>query len=431
MNVLNNCKRKLASITFIASLLPWAGVHGTTEIDMIAAVINNDVIMQSELITEITDVRDQLQRQNAAIPAAGLLQGEVLDQLILELLQLQEAERLGIEVSDTMLNNAMANIAQNNKLTLPQLHKAIVANGNSVASFRSDIQRKMTIDEVSKIAIKRRIKVSEKEIDLFLDSQQGQELADTEYLLSHIMIAIPTQATQQQVDDTEAKLQQLQAEIAEEVDFASLASKYSSANNAASGGSLGWRKASQLPALFAKAIANMKVGEISQPVRNSSGYHLIKIIEQRGLAVQQVQQTKANHILILSNDIRSAADTKILVDDIYQRLQTGTDFYKLARSFSDDANTALNGGDMGWLNPGQVPNFMQTQLDTLGDNEISAPFKGPSGWHILQVSERQTKDVGYNMLRNKARTALYDSKFAGEMETWLRELRNQAYIEIR
>ena len=176
MNVLNNCKRKLASITFIASLLPWTGVHGTTEIDMIAAVINNNVIMQSELITEITDVRDQLQRQNAAIPAAGLLQGEVLDQLILELLQLQEAERLGIEVSDTMLNNAMANIAQNNKLTLPQLHKAIVANGNSVASFRSDIQRKMTINEVSKIAIKRRIKVSEKEIGPTQPNQKALRL---------------------------------------------------------------------------------------------------------------------------------------------------------------------------------------------------------------------------------------------------------------
>ena len=431
MNVLTNCKRKLALATILASFLPWSTIQAATDVDVITAVVNNDVIMQSELNAEMATVRSQLQRQSTAIPEQDVFQTQVLEQLIIELLQLQEADRLGVKVSDTMLNNTMANIAKNNNLSLPQLHQAIVNNGQTVAAFRDEIQRSMTIEEVSKIAVKRRIKVSEKDIDLFLESQQGQDLADNEYLLSHILVAIPAQATEQELNSANEKLAALQAELANNADFTSLVIKYSDANNALDGGSLGWRKISQLPALFADTVAQLKANEVSQPLRNASGYHLVKVMEQRGVAMQKIEQTKANHIMVLSNEIRSAADTKELIDDIYARLQQGTEFYKLARSFSDDDNTALKGGDMGWISPGQLPAFMQQQLDALGDNEFSAPFAGPNGWHILQVGERQTKDVGQNILRNKARTALHDGKFAGELENWLRELRNQSYVEIR
>lgn len=431
MNVLTNCIGKLATATLLASLLPWSTIQAATDVDIITAVVNNDVIMQSELDTKMSELRAKYQRQNTALPEPSIFQTQVLEQLIIELLQLQEADQLGVQVSDTMLNNAMANIAKNNNLSLPQLHEAIVKSGQTVANFRAEVQRSMIIDEVSKIAVKRRINVSEKEIDQFLESQQGQELADTEYLLSHILIATPAQATQQQIDAAKSKLAALQAEIDSGADFTSLASKYSDANNALEGGNLGWRKVSQLPALFAAPVAKLAVDEVSPALSNASGYHLVKVMQKRGIATQQIEQTKANHILVLSNEIRSVEDTKALVDDIYSRLQQGTEFYKLARSFSDDANTALKGGDMGWLNPGQLPKYMQGQLDALAAQEISAPFKGAKGWHILQVVQRQTKDVGQNILRNKARTALHDGKFAGELENWLRELRNQSYVEIR
>ncbi len=431
MNVLTNCKRILATATLLTSLLPWSTIQAATDIDVIAAVVNNDVIMQSELDAEMSVVSSQLQRQNMAIPELDVFQDQVLEQIIIELLQLQEADKLGVKVSETMLNNAMANIAKNNNLSLPQLHQAIAKNGQTVAGFRAEVERSMTVEEVSKIAVKRRIKVSEKDIDLFLESQQGEALADNEYLLSHILIAIPAQATEQQLNTANEKLASLQAEIDSGADFTSLAIKYSDANNAFEGGSLGWRKVSQLPALFSDTVTQLEANEVSQPLRNTSGYHLVKVIQLRGLAIKQVEQTKANHILVLSNEIRSAADTKELIDDIHSRLQQGTEFYKLARSFSDDANTALKGGDMGWLNPDQLPSFMQRQLDALAENQLSEPFEGPSGWHILQVSERQTKDVGQNILRSKARAALHDGKFAGELENWLRELRNQSYIEIR
>jgi len=431
MNVLTNYKRKLATATLLASFLPWSTSQAATDVDVITAVVNNDVIMYSELDTKMSELRAKYQRQNTVLPEPNIFQTQVLEQLIIELLQLQEADQLGVQVSETMLNNAMANIAKNNNLSLPQLHQAIAQSGQTVANFRAEIQRNMTIDEVSKIAVKRRIKVSEKEIDQFLASQQGQELADTEYLLSHIFIATPAQATQAQVDVAKDKLAALQAEIDSGADFTGLASKYSDANNALEGGSLGWRKVSQLPELFAAPIAKLAANEVSPPLRNASGYHLVKVIEQRGIAIQQVEQTKAKHILVLSNEIRTAADTKALIDDIYSRLQQGTEFYKLARSFSDDANTALKGGDMGWLSPGQLPQYMQNQLDDLAEQAFSAPFQGAKGWHILQVAERQTKDVGQNVLRNKARTALHDGKFASELENWLRELRNQSYVEIR
>jgi peptidyl-prolyl cis-trans isomerase SurA len=431
MNVLTNCKYKLASCLMAVTLLPWQAGQAATDIDFIAAVVNNDVIMESELALELASVSRELERQQSIVAPVDVLREKVLEQLILELLQLQAADRLGVGISETMLNNAMANIAKNNQLTIVQLHQAIVNDGQTIAGFREQIQRTMTIDEVGKIAVKRRINISEKEIDQYLASQQGAALSDTEYLLYHIFISVSEQASELQQQAAEKKLNDVQQALAEGDDFSSLAITYSDANNALSGGSLGWRSLSQLPSLFSDSVAQMQAGEISQSLRNDSGYHIIKVAEQRGLALQEADQTQANHILILNNEIRDAQASKALVDEIYERLQKGEEFYKLARSFSDDANTALKGGDMGWLNPGQLPNFMQNQLDTLATGSTSAPFEGPAGWHILQVSDRQKKNVGENILRNKARDALYESKFAGEMENWLRELRNDAYIEIR
>ncbi len=428
MNVLTNWKRTLMASSLAISLAPWAGAQAATAIDAISAVVNNDVIMTSELDAEVAATRSQLQRQQQPVPAEAILQQQVLEQLIQELLQIQEAENLGVEISATMLNNAMARIAQNNNLSLPQLHQAIVANGQTLASFRAQIERQMTIDEVAQIAVKKRIKVSEKEVDQFLASQQGQALADTEVLLGHILVSATSDADKRAAQATMAKAQ---AALEKGDDFAQVAMQFSDAGNAAEGGSLGWRKLSQLPALFADAVAPLGIGEVTQVLENSSGLHLIMVMDQRGLAMQEQHQTKAQHILVTTNDIRDKTATKELIDEIYQRLENGMEFYDLARGFSDDGNTALKGGDMGWLSANQLPEFMQQQLDALEAGQHSKPFPGPNGWHILKANERQTKNVGQAILRNKARTALHNSKFADELDNWLTELRNQAYIEIR
>lgn len=428
MNVLTKCKRTLMVTSLAISLTPWASTQAATSIDSISAVVNNDVIMTSELNAEVAATRAQLKRQQQSLPAEDVLQQQVLEQLIQELLQLQEAENLGVEISETMLNNAMTNIAKNNNLSLPQLHQAIVANGQSIASFRTQIERKMTIDEVAQIAVKKRIKVSEKEVDQFLASQQGQALADTEVLLGHILVSVNTDTDKVAA---QTKIEQAKAALTSGNEFAAVAKQYSDAGNASTGGSLGWRKLSQLPELFADAVAPLSTGDITAVLENSSGLHLIMVLDQRGLAMQEEQQTKAQHILVTTNDIRGPAATKKLVDEIYQRLENGMDFYDLARGFSDDANTALKGGDMGWLTANQLPPFMQQQLDALKAGQYSQPFQGPSGWHILKANDRQTKNVGQTILRQKARAALHNSKFADELHNWLTELRNQAYIEIR
>ena len=428
MNVLTKCKRTLMASSLAISLAPWASIQAATAIDTISAVVNNDVIMTSELEAEVAATRAQLKRQQQPLPAETVLQQQVLEQLIQELLQLQEAENLGVEISETMLNNAMTNIAKNNNLSLPQLHQAIVANGQSIASFRAQIERKMTIDEVAQIAVKKRIKVSEKEVDQFLASQQGQALADTEVLLGHILVSAKTDADKAAA---KTKIEQAKAALTSGNEFSAVAKQYSDAGNASTGGSLGWRKLSQLPELFADAVAPLNTGDITAVLENSSGLHLIMVLDQRGLAMQEEQQTKAQHILVTTNDIRGAEATKELADEIYQRLENGMDFYDLARGFSDDANTALKGGDMGWLTANQLPPFMQQQLDSLEAGQYSQPFQGPSGWHILKANERQTKNIGQTILRQKARTALHNSKFADELHNWLTELRNQAYVEIR
>ena len=428
MNVLNNWKRKLMVSGLTIGLLTSTTSQATTAIDTIAAIVNNDVIMTSELNTGVAATRMQLQRQQQQIPANEVLETQVLEQLIQELLQLQEAENLGVKISETMLNNALATIAKNNKLSLPQLHQAIKNNGQSIAEFRAHIKRQMTIDEVAKIAARGRIKVTENEIDQFLASQQGQALADTEVLLGHIMVNISSADDRQTALD---KINSAKQALTAGEEFTTIAKLYSDAANATNGGLLGWRKTSQLPSLFATAVSTLKPGDVTDVLENSSGLHIIMVIDQRGLAMQEVEQTKAQHILVTNNEIRGSAATKQLIDDIYNHLNQGKDFYDLARGFSDDANTALKGGDMDWLNPGQLPAFMQAQLDALDIGEYSKPFKGPNGWHILMVNERQTKNVGHNILRNKARTALHESKYASELDNWLTELRNQAYIEIR
>ncbi len=399
-------------------------------LDSIAVVVNDDLIMRSELDEKITAERLRLQRQNQAIPADDLLQQQVMETLIAETIQRQRAVQQNIQVSETMLNNAIKNIASNNNLTLAQLHQAIQSGGETVAEFRTRIKEEMTLHEVRKVEVSRRIKVTEAEIDRFLASGKGQTFAETEYLLAHILIAAnPDDAEQTQ--QAEQTLQTVQAALQAGAAFTDTAITYSDANNASQGGVLGWRKASQLPDLFADVLDTLTVNAISPPLRNNRGIHLIQILDLRGTATQTAQQTRARHILVLPNDIRDDKATQALAQSIHERLQDGTPFAELAGTFSDDRRTALEGGDMGWLEAHQLPQFMQQQLDALDTGNFSAPFRGPNGWHLLQVTQRQVKNVGQNLLRQQARKQLFDSKFADESDRWLSELRHQAYVEIR
>jgi peptidyl-prolyl cis-trans isomerase SurA len=408
----------------------WS-VFAAQKLDSIAAIVNDDIVLQSDLSVRLVKVKQQLTNDNTIAPDPAALTSQVLDQLIIENLQLQLASKRGVHIADPSLDLAIERIAKNNQLSPIQLKQAIADSGETMVQFRAKIRQELTINEIQATSVNRRIRVSEHEVDRYLASNKGQKLADTEYEIGHILINLSTQPDAQELAAAQQKLDVINTALEQGDEFGSIAATYSDALNALKGGNLGWRKGSQLPELFAEPIKSMAVGDVSSPIRNGSGFHIITLINTRGVSIQTVAQTKANHLLILPNEIRSPSQAHDLIIELHQRLVNGADFYDLARTFSDDANSAPSGGDLGWLNADQLPAVLQTPLDLLATEEFSLPIQSDNGWHLLQAVERRTKDVGQANLRFQAKQAIKQSKFANELENWLREIRNQAYIEIR
>jgi peptidyl-prolyl cis-trans isomerase SurA len=430
MNTLGKWGTNL-SVGLALTLASSCSIFAAQTLDSIVAIVNDDIVLQSDLSTRLVKVQQQFSNDQTNMPDLEALTGQVLDQLIIENLQLQLATKKGVYIADPSLDLAIGRIANNNELSLPELAQAIADGGETMVQFRAKIRQELTINEIQASSVNRRIRISEHEIDRYLASNQGQQLADTEYEIGHILISLSAQPDAQELQIAQEKLNVISSALEQGIEFSSVAATHSDALNALKGGNLGWRKGSQLPELFAEPIKTMDVGEVSSAIRNDSGFHVITLINKRGVSIQTVAQTKANHLLILPNEIRSPSQAQELINELHQRLVEGADFYDLARTFSDDANSAPSGGDLGWVNANQLPAALQTALDLLTLEELSLPIQSAKGWHLLQVAERRTKDVGQANLRYQAKQAISASKFANELENWLREIRNQAYIEIR
>ena len=419
------------SMGLALTLASSCAIFAAQKLDSIVAVVNDDIVLKSDLTTRLVKVQQQFTNDQTNMPDLEALTSQVLDQLIIENLQLQLATKKGVYIADPSLDLAIERIAKNNGLSLPELAQAIADTGETMVQFRAKIRQELTINEIQASSVNRRIRISEHEIDRYLASNQGQQLADTEYEIGHILISLSAQPDAQELEIAKEKLNAINSALEQGIEFSSVAATHSDALNALKGGNLGWRKGSQLPELFAEPIKTMGVGEVSSPIRNGSGFHVITLINKRGVSIQTVAQTKANHLLILPNEIRSPSQAQELINELHQRLVKGADFYDLARTFSDDANSAPSGGDLGWVNTNQLPAVLQTALDLLALEELSPPIQSAQGWHLLQAVERRTKDVGQANLRYQAKQAINASKFANELENWLREIRNQAYIEVR
>tara|TARA_B100000768_G_C11259583_1_gene368127 strand:+ start:370 stop:1656 length:1287 start_codon:yes stop_codon:yes gene_type:complete len=419
------------SLGLVLGLTSSFSVFAAQQLDSIVAIVSDDIVLQSDLSFRLVQVKQQLTNDSTAAPDEVALTSQVLDQLIIENLQLQLASKRGVRIADASLDLAIERIAKNNQLSPTELEQAVADGGETMVQFRAKIRQELTINEIQAASVNRRIRISEHEIDRYLSSNKGQKLADTEYEIGHILINLSAQPDAQELAKAQQKLDIINSALEQGAEFESIAATYSDALNALKGGNLGWRKGSQLPELFAEPVKTMAAGEVSSPIRNGSGFHIIMLINTRGVSVQTVAQTKANHLLILPNEIRSLSQAQDLINELHQRLVNGADFYDLARTFSDDANSAPSGGDLGWLNSDQLPAVLQMPLDLLAVEELSLPIQSENGWHLLQAVERRTKDVGQANLRFQAKQEIRQSKFANELENWLREIRNKAYIEIR
>ncbi|MFW1677464.1 peptidylprolyl isomerase [Pontibacter sp. JAM-7] len=425
---------KLAKFIITCStclLLPGMAKAAAEPIDQVVAVVNEDVVLQSELEQRIDIVTEQLTARNTRLPPDDVMRSQVLDRLIIESLQRQVANVRGIRISDSQLNAAINNIAIQNKMTLEQFRTALIAEGRDYQEVREQIKNEMLVRNVQQNVVNRRIRVSDQEVKNFLASDAGQEGTAAQFQLSHILVGIPSRAAPEMIQAAEQKANSIYQKLQDGVPFNELAIAESDAANALQGGDLGWRSASELPEELGNAIRTLEPGQFSQPVRSPSGFHLLQVRDKRGGTVQLVEQTQVRHILLKPSEIRSPQQTEREIQAIYRRILQGEPFDTLAKDHSDDPGSGSEGGDLGWTQDGQmVPEFEQVMNNT-PVNQVSEPFESRFGWHILQVTERRTVDQGEEMQENQARSMIAKRKFDEELANWLRELRSQAYIDIK
>lgn len=430
---MNLWKISKKSALICASVL-FVSIGATAQItllDKVIAVVDDDIVLQSELDQRMATIYTQIQQSGTKAPPQDILLQQVLDRLISERLQLNIGYNAGIRIGDEELNQAMARIASSNKLTMEEYIAQIHAQGSTVAVVREQIRNEITIMRVQQGKVMRRIRISEQELDNFLNSEEGRFLTSPDVNVGQILLAVPSGTSLEDTDAILARANELQAQAAGGTDFRQLAIANSADQSALQGGDLGWRKMAQLPGVFIDAVEQMDIGQVSDPIRSGAGYHLLKLYERRGGGEQLVEQHFARHILVKPNQIRDQETTVALLNELRDRSIAGEDFAALAKEFSEDPGSALKGGELGWSTPGMfVPEFEQT-MGSIALNEVSAPFSSQFGWHILQVTDRRNEDFSTNIMRNRAQNMLRERKYEEELQVWLQEIRDEAFIDIK
>jgi len=400
-------------------------------LDRIVAIVDSDVIMQSQLDQRIREVQQTIEKRGAEMPPADVLQQQVLERLITENLQLQIGERSGIRISDEELNQAMGTIAQRNNMSLDQFRAALERDGLSLDTAREQIRREMIISRVRQRRIADRVQVSNQEVENFLASDLGKLQLSEEYHLANILIPVPESADSAAIQAAEKVAKDTYQQLQEGADFAKLAVSRSASENALEGGDMGWRKAAQLPPPFDSEVSSLSVGDVTQPVRTPPGFILLKVLDKRGGDTQVRDEVHVRHILIKPSAIRSEEESRRLIERLRERILAGESFADLAKNFSEDPGSALNGGDLNWIDPSSlVPEFREVMANT-PNGKLSEPFKTPYGWHILEVLGRRATDASEDYRQQQALTLLRNRKYDEELQNWLRQIRDEAYVEIK
>lgn len=410
---------------------PQRQTDEVTKMDRIVAVVDQAVITEKELTDRIRVVTSQLEKQGTQLPPQNVLEKQVLERLINDSLQLQLAAQTGLRVDDNQLDKTIERIAEQNKLGVPEFRKALEEEGITFRKFREDIRNEIILARLREREVENRINVTEAEVDNFLTTQSSRHDAQDEYEISHILIRAPEEGSPEELQKLRNKAEQALKQLQDGADFAQVSASFSDAPNALEGGSLGWKTSTQLPSLFIDALKNMQPGQLSPILRSPNGFHILKVTNRRGGSSPLViEQTHARHILIKLSEVVSESDGKQRIDRIKEQLDNGADFAEIARQSSEDGSAA-NGGDLGWVNPGDtVPQF-EKAMNALKPGEISEPVRSPFGWHVIQVIERRKQDMTREAARLKARQEIRSRKSDEAYQDWVRELRDRAYVELR
>ncbi|MEX2480732.1 MAG: peptidylprolyl isomerase [Gammaproteobacteria bacterium] len=402
----------------------------STELDRIVAVVEEDVIMQSELDEQMQRVRDALREQGTEMPPTTVLERQVMERLVLEKIQLQLADRAGVIVEDAMLDQAVADIAQRNNLSLDQFQEILRSEGYEFDRFKEQIRQEIVIAKLRREEVDNRIKVTDNEVDNYLRGEQIEE-EGLEYRLFHILIATPPNADNDTIRAARTKAADTLLRLQAGEDFRSVAISVSDGQQALEGGDLGWRKGRQIPSLFADSVSTMQPGDISSIITSPSGFHIIQLADKRSGETIMVEQYKVRHILLKPNELVSPDMALNRLKQIRLRIDSGADFARLARTNSDDRGSALQGGELGWVSKGQmVPEFEEVML-AMNVGELSQPFRTEFGYHILQVMDKREYDGTEEVKRDRARQAIRQQKIDERRQSWLRRLRDEAYVEYR
>jgi len=399
------------------------------DIDRVVVVVNDEVITRLELDRDARVASEQLRRQGTPLPAQNVLEKQLLERMITKRTLLQYTRQTGLRVSDTDLDQAIGRIADQNKMTPTALRETVERDGISFNRFREDVRAEMLIQRLREREVDSRVIVSDAEIQSFLRSQESQSEKVDEYNLAHILLAVPEQATPEQVKTRRARAETALAQIRQGADFRQVAASFSDAPDAFEGGAMGWRPAARLPSIFLDAAKTLKVGQTSEILRSPAGFHIVMLIDKRGSdSPVMMTQTHARHILVRLNEVVSEHDAKNRLNDLKDRIEHGTDFGELARLHSDD-QSAARGGDLGWITPGDVVPEFEHAMDALKLGQVSEPFKSPFGWHIVQVLERRDQDMSKDRQKLAARQAIRQRKSDDQWQEWVRQQRDKAYVE--
>lgn len=405
-----------------------AFAQSAEKIDSIVALVDDDVILRSELDIAIKGIVDRIRQQGGDLPPQNLIEKQVLERLIIRRLQLLRAFQTGIRISDSEIDQSLLMLAEQNKLSLMQLRQVIEADGEDFGEFRQNIGEEMMTERLRQRVISSMDPITETEIDIMLASESFNS---GEYNISHILIGLSDGSTPQQIAAQEAKANNVYQQLKEGLDFASAAISYSDSQEALEGGLVGWRDLNSVPVAFSEAIKNLRAGQITVPIRSPAGFHIIKVNDFRERTQVMATEYHARHIMIETNDLVGPRQAMEQIRDLHKQLLDGGDFAELAKEYSDDVSSANLGGDMGWFMPQSYGERMEQTLMALQDGEISEPFQTENGWHILERLGVREKDVTVEAIRNAARNNLQQQKMDIELEKFLQEMRDEAFVEIR
>jgi len=429
MDLKKTCNNVL--IAFLLSAVSISAIAQVEILDRVVAVVDEDVVLESEVRERLASIYIQIQKSGTQLPPEDILTQQVLERLISERLQLNMGYSAGIRISDEELNDAMGRIAASNQLTMEQYVEQIHNSGKTRSAVREEIRSEMILSRVQQGFVMRRINISSQELDNFLSSEEGRFMTSPDVNIGHILLPVPSGTSIAEANAILERAQDLLSQVQSGTDFKQLAIANSADQTALQGGDLGWRKMAQLPGVFIEAVEKLEVNNVSEPIRSDAGFHLVKLYERRGGGEQLVEQHFARHILIEPNEIRDEETTINQLNELRDRIAAGEDFALLAKEFSEDPGSALNGGELGWSTPGMfVPAFEQT-MNSIELQEISAPFLSQFGWHILQVTERRNQDFSENIMRNRVENLLRQRKYEEELQVWLQEIRDEAFVEIK